>query len=145
MPSLNLAIIAGHLGADPEVRYLSNGDAVCNFQVATTEHWTDKNTGDKKESTEWHKVTFFRKNAENCGKFLKKGSAVYVKGKIKTRKWQDKEGNDRYTTEINGDEFQVLSGGRKKDEVPDDTPVRGVMPENDGKSGFEDMESDLPF
>ena len=110
MASVNKVILVGNLGADPEVRYMTNGDAVANIRLATTESWKDKNTGDKKEITEWHRVVFYRKLAEIVEKYLKKGSPVYIEGRIRTRKWQDKEGQDRYTTEIEANEMQMLGG-----------------------------------
>ena len=109
MSSLNRAMIIGRLGNDPDMRYLPSGEAVANLSIATSETWKDKD-GNKKESTEWHRVSFFGKIAEVCGQYLKKGGLVYVEGKIQTRKWQDKEGQDRYTTEIRGERMQMLSG-----------------------------------
>ena len=110
MPSLNKATILGHLGRDPEQRFLSNGEAVTNFSIATSESWKDKNTGDKKESTEWHRVTCYRRLAEIAGQYLRKGSLVYIEGKITTRKWQDKTGADRYTMEIIANEMKMFGG-----------------------------------
>jgi single-strand DNA-binding protein len=110
MASVNKVIIVGNLGKDPEVRYTPDGGAIANLAVATTSSWKDKNTGDKREETEWHRVVFFGRTAEVCGEYLKKGSAIYIEGKLRTRKWQDKEGNDRYTTEITGDTLQMLGG-----------------------------------
>jgi single-strand DNA-binding protein len=111
-------MLIGHLGNDPETRYMPNGDAVANFSVATTESWKDK-SGEKKEATEWHRISAFGKLGEICGEYLKKGSLVYVTGKIKTRKWQDKEGNDKYTTEIVADKMQMLGGKSIKTEAAD--------------------------
>src|SRR6266566_5467812 len=105
---VNKAILVGNLGKDPEVRYSPNGQAVANVTIATSESWKDKNTGDKQEKTEWHRVVFFGKLAEIAGEYLKKGSQIYVEGRIQTRKWQDKDGNDRYTTEIVANEMQML-------------------------------------
>ena len=113
MSSVNKAIILGNLGNDPEMRYLPSGEAVANLSIATTETWKDK-SGQKQESTEWHKVSFFGKTAEVCGQYLKKGSSVYVEGSIKTRKWTDKDGIDRYSTEIRGDKMQMLGGKSEK-------------------------------
>ena len=110
MASVNRVTIIGHLGKDPETRYAPSGDAVTNITVATTETWRDKATGEKREATEWHRVVFFGKLAEIAGQYLKKGSQVYLEGKLKTRKWQDKDGQDRYTTEINADEMKMLGG-----------------------------------
>ncbi|ADJ65432.1 single-stranded DNA-binding protein [Herbaspirillum seropedicae] len=108
MASVNKVIIVGNLGRDPETRYMPNGEAVTNIAVATTESWKDKNTGEKKELTEWHRITFYRKLAEIAGQYLKKGSQIYVEGRLQTRKWQDKEGVERYTTEIIADTMQML-------------------------------------
>jgi single-strand DNA-binding protein len=105
---VNKAILVGNLGRDPEVRYAPNGQAVANITLATSESWKDKNTGDKQEKTEWHRVVFFGKLAEIAGEYLKKGMQVYVEGRLQTRKWQDKDGQDRYTTEIVANEMQML-------------------------------------
>ncbi len=109
MASVNKVILIGNLGKDPETRYLPSGDAVTNISVATTDTWKDK-SGEKQEHTEWHRVAFFGKTAEIAGEYLKKGSPVYVEGRIRTRKWQDKEGQDRYSTEIVADRMQLLGG-----------------------------------
>ncbi|HJW01981.1 MAG TPA: single-stranded DNA-binding protein [Azospira sp.] len=110
MASVNKVILVGNLGADPETRYMPNGDAVANVRLATTESWKDKQSGEKREVTEWHRVVFYRKLAEIVGQYLKKGSSVYIEGRIRTRKWQDKEGQERYTTEIEATEMQMLGG-----------------------------------
>jgi single-strand DNA-binding protein len=124
MASLNKVILIGHLGKDPESRYLNDGGAVTNFSIATTETWKDKNSGEKKEATEWHRINAFGKLAEICGKYLKKGQLVYLEGKITTRKWQDKEGNDRYSTEIRAEQMTMLGGkGEKPAQQDDDTPA----------------------
>lgn len=107
---VNKVILIGNLGKDPEVKYFPNGDAFCNLTLATSESWADKATGEKKERTEWHNVVFTRKLAEITGQYLKKGSKVYVEGSLRTRKWQDKEGQDRYTTEILVNDMQMLDG-----------------------------------
>jgi single-strand DNA-binding protein len=109
---VNKAILVGTLGKDPEQRYMPNGNAVCNISVATSEQWKDKQTGEKQERTEWHRVSMFGKLAEIAGQYLRKGSQVYLEGKIQTRKWQDKEGKDRYSTEIVADQMQMLGGKR---------------------------------
>src|SRR5215218_6754897 len=109
MASVNKVILIGNLGADPETRYLPSGDAVTNIRIATTDTWKDK-SGEKQEHTEWHSVAFFGKTAEIAGEYLKKGSPVYIEGRIRTRKWQDKEGQDRYSTEIVADRMQLLGG-----------------------------------
>lgn len=108
MASVNKVIIVGNLGRDPETRYMTNGEAVTNIAVATTESWKDKQSGEKKELTEWHRITFYRKLAEIASQYLKKGSQVYIEGKLQTRKWTDKEGVERYTTEIIADTMQML-------------------------------------
>ena len=157
MASVHKVILVGKLGADPETRYMPNGDAVANIRLATTESWKDKATGEKKEITEWHRVVFFRKLAEIVGQYLKKGSAVYIEGRIRTRKWQDKEGQERYTTEIEANEMQML-GGRQSaaSSSGGEAEFGGSMP-SAGASGspraapakktpsFEDMDDDIPF
>ncbi len=105
---INKVILIGNLGQDPDVKYMPNGGAVANVTVATSESWKDKNTGEMQERTEWHRVVFFRRLAEIAGEYLKKGSKVYIEGKLQTRKWQDQSGNDRYTTEIIANEMQML-------------------------------------
>jgi len=107
---VNKVILVGNLGADPEVKYMPNGNAVANVTVATSESWKDKQSGEQKDKTEWHRVVFFRRLAEIAGEYLKKGSQIYIEGKLQTRKWQDKNGNDRYTTEIIANEMQMLGG-----------------------------------
>ena len=108
MASVNKVILVGNLGRDPETRYATSGAAICNITVATSRQWKDKASGEKKEETEWHRVVFYDRLAEIAGEYLKKGRPVYVEGRLKTRKWQDKEGQDRYTTEIIADEMQLL-------------------------------------
>jgi single-strand DNA-binding protein len=112
MRGVNKAIIVGTLGKDPEMRYMPSGSAVANLSVATSEQWKDKQSGEKQERTEWHRVAIFGKLAEIAGEYLRKGSQVYLEGKIQTRKWQDKEGKDRYSTEIVADTMQMLGGKR---------------------------------
>jgi single-strand DNA-binding protein len=157
MASVNKVILVGNLGADPETRYMPNGDALANIRLATTESWKDKATGEKKELTEWHRVVFRNKLAEIVGQYLKKGSAVYVEGRIRTRKWQDKEGQERYTTEIEAREMQML-GSRQNaaSSSGGEAEYGGSMPSS-GASGapraasaqkapsFEDMDDDIPF
>ncbi|MBK7356122.1 single-stranded DNA-binding protein [Propionivibrio sp.] len=154
MASVNKVILVGNLGADPETRYLPNGDAVANVRLATTESWKDKATGEKKEITEWHRVVFFRKLAEIVGQYLKKGSAVYVEGRIRTRKWQDKEGQERYTTEIEANEMQMLGGRQNaasasggEAEYGGSMPPSGTARAAPAKKApsFEDMDDDIPF
>jgi single-strand DNA-binding protein len=108
MKGINKAIVVGNLGNDPESRTLPSGGAVTNISVATSESWKDKSTGENQERTEWHKIVFFNRLGEIAAEYLKKGSKVYVEGQLRTRKWQDKDGNDRYSTEIIGDEMQML-------------------------------------
>ena len=110
MPSVNKVMLLGNLGRDPEVRTFPNGDSVCNFSIATSTSWKDKNSGEKKEKTEWHNIVMYRKLAEIAGEYLKKGSSVFVEGSLQTRKWQSKEGQDRYTTEIVADTMQMIGG-----------------------------------
>jgi single-strand DNA-binding protein len=107
---INKVILVGNLGKDPETRYMPNGKAVTNFSIATSESWTDKQSGDKQERTEWHNIVMFEKLAEIAAEYLRKGSQVYVEGSLRTRKWQDKEGKDRYTTEIVARDMQMLGG-----------------------------------
>ena len=148
MASVNKVILIGHLGADPEIRYLPSGEAVANLRLATTDVWKDKD-GNKQEATEWHRVSFFGRQAEICGQYLKKGSQIYVEGSIRTRKWQDKEGQDRYTTEIRGDRMQML-GGRPAggDSAPAARPAPAAAPAPAAPAGggnFNDFEDDIPF
>ncbi len=154
MASVNKVILIGNLGADPEVRYMPSGDAITNIRLATTDTWKDKN-GEKQERTEWHRVAFFGKLAEIAGEYLKKGSQVYVEGRLQTRKWQDKDGQDRYTTEIVADRMQMLGGrggaGGGGFEVQDrpaasggGAPSGGAKPAKKG-GDFDDFEDDIPF
>lgn len=112
MAGINKVIIVGHLGNEPEMRSMPNGEAVANISVATSESWTDKTTGERKEVTEWHRIVLYRRLAEIAGQYLHKGSQVYVEGRLKTRKWQDNNGQDRYTTEIQGDNLQMLGSSQ---------------------------------
>lgn len=136
MASVNKVIVLGNLGKDPEVRHLPNGDAVCNFSLATTESWKDKD-GNKQDKTEWHNIVIFRKLAEIAGEYLKKGRPVYIEGRLQTRKWQDKEGKDRYTTEIVADQMQMLGS---RDEAKEVTKTSETP-----KTNFDDMADDIPF
>ena len=124
MASVNKVILVGNLGRDPEMRFMPNCEAVCNFSIATTDSWKDK-SGQKQERTEWHNIVIYRKLAEIAGEYLKKGRPVYIEGRLQTRKWQTKEGQDRYTTEIIADQMQML-GGR----------------EGGGSAGYEPMDED---
>jgi single-strand DNA-binding protein len=165
MASVNKVILIGNLGRDPETRYMPNGEAVTNVTLATTENWKDKSSGERQEKTEWHRVTFYRRLAEIAGEYLKKGSQVYVEGRLETRKWTDKEGKDRYTTEIIATEMKMLGsragaggGGAGTGGVPDRgddgaPPARSGVPAaqrpaDAGKKksgGFADMDDDIPF
>ena len=120
MAGVNKVIIVGHLGNDPEIRTMPNGDAVANISVATSESWNDRNTGERRAVTEWHRIVFYRRQAEICGEYLRKGSQVYVEGRLKTRKWQDQNGQDRYTTEIQGDVMQMLGARNQAAGYPSD-------------------------
>lgn len=111
MRGVNKVIIVGNLGADPETRQFSNGGSVTNISVATSEQWTDKQTGEKREATEWHRISLFNRLGEIAAQYLRKGSQVYIEGSLRTRKWQDQNGQDRYTTEIRADQMQMLGGG----------------------------------
>jgi len=122
MASVNKVILIGNLGKDPETRYAPSGDAICNITLATTDTWRDKATGEKREATEWHRVVFFGKLAEIAGQYLRKGSAAYIEGSLRTRKWQDKDGQDRYTTEIRADEMKML--GSRQGMGGSDAPSR---------------------
>lgn len=151
--SVNKVIPVGRLGKDPETRYMTNGEAVTNVTLATSENWKDK-SGEKQEKTEWHNLVFYRRPAEVAGEYLKKGSQIYVEGKIQTRKWQDKEtGKDRYTTEIIVNEMQMLgskSGGGSFEVVENQSaaPARSAAAKpaaSTGKSNFDNFDDDIPF
>jgi len=166
MASVNKVILVGNLGRDPETRYAPNGDAICNVSLATTDSWKDKASGERKEQTEWHRVVFFGKLAEIAGQYLKKGSQVYVEGSLRTRKWTDKDGQERYTTEIRADEMKMLGGreGRGDSSAPRDdydqrgnespqqsAPARSRPPASapaqpsPASGGFGDFDDDIPF
>ncbi|AEV27808.1 MULTISPECIES: single-stranded DNA-binding protein [Azospira] len=164
MAAVNKVILLGNLGADPETRYMPNGDAVATVRLATTETWKDRNSGEKREATEWHRVVFFRKLAEIVGQYLKKGSSVYIEGRIRTRKWQDKDGQERYTTEIEATEMQMLGGrggqggqgggsgasyGGGDDFGGGDFSPRSSAPAASAPKkkapSFDDMDDDIPF
>jgi len=160
MASVNKVILIGNLGRDPEVRYTPNGNAICNVTLATSRNWKDKTSGEKMEETEWHRVVFYDRLAEIAGEYLKKGRPVYVEGRLKTRKWQDKEGVDKYTTEIIASEMQLLGsregmdggdegGGASRERgeersAPASRPAAS-KPAAKSASGFEDMDDDIPF
>jgi single-strand DNA-binding protein len=156
---VNKVILVGNLGADPEVRYMPNGGAVANVTVATTESWKDKQSGENQEKTEWHRVVFFARLAEIVGEYLKKGSQIYVEGRLQTRKWQDKNGQDRYTTEIVANEMQMLGGrggggnagggnfGGGGQPSGGGAPAGGAAPSGGSSGGgsFDDFDDDIPF
>ena len=156
---INKAILIGNLGNDPDIRYTASGTAIANISLATAESWRDKNSGEQQERTEWHRIVFFGRLAEIVGEYLRKGSQIYVEGRIQTRKWQDKEGNDRYSTEVVASEMQML-GGRggagapmntdsqarapeaRNAAPPPDKPASGARP---GAAPADDFDDDIPF
>ena len=146
---INKVILIGNLGNDPDVRYTAGGAAVSNISLATTESWKDRESGEQQEKTEWHRVVFFGKLAEIVAEYLKKGSQVYIEGRLQTRKWQDKEGNDRYTTEIVASEMQMLggrpSGGGNYERAAPSEPATtgGKAPTRAGDDSF--VDDDIPF
>ena len=142
---INKVIIVGNLGGDPETRYMPSGSAVTNLTVATNESWKDKQTGEQKERTEWHKVAMFNRLAEIAAEYLRKGSQVYIEGKLRTRKWQDKDGKDRWTTEVVADEMQMLGGrggGGGGSASMNQDPGPASAPAQPGPDDFDD---DIPF
>jgi single-strand DNA-binding protein len=141
MASVNKVILIGNLGKDPETRYMPNGDAVTNITVATTDTWKDKN-GEKQEKTEWHRVTFYRKLAEIVAEYLKKGNSIYIEGRLETRKWTDKEGIERYSTDIIASDMKML--GSKSSEARQADSERTKTTTQTG-TGFDDMDDDIPF
>jgi single-strand DNA-binding protein len=175
MASINKVILIGNLGRDPEVRYTPNGAAICNVTIATSRNWKDKNSGEKMEETEWHRVVFYDRLAEIAGEYLKKGRPVYVEGRLKTRKWTDKDGAEKYTTEIIADNMQLLggregggggdegggggysrgaqggggdSGGgapRQERSAPAARPAASKPAAAKSSTGFDDMDDDIPF
>lgn len=153
MQGINKAILVGTLGKDPEVRYSADGKAIANISIATSEKWKDKNSGQQNEKTEWHQVCAFGRLAEIMGEYLTKGSQVYIEGKIQTRKWQDKNGQDRYSTEIVANQMQMLGGGRKQqggnggdvDGYPKNSAQPNPTSESSGGSNFDDFDDDIPF
>ena len=158
MASVNKVIIVGNLGKDPEVRYAPSGSAICNITVATSRQWKDKTSGEKQEETEWHRVVFYDRLAEIAGEYLKKGRPVYVEGRLKTRKWTDKEGVEKFTTEIVAAEMQLLGGregggggddgGGGQRSAPAPRPAAGrpaASAPAKSSTGFDDMDDDIPF
>ena len=144
---INKVILVGNLGADPETRYMPSGSAVTNLSIATSESWKDKQSGEQKERTEWHKVAMFNRLAEIAAEYLRKGSQVYIEGKLRTRKWQDRDGNDRWTTEIIADEMQMLGGrgggGGSMPTSQDPGPSGSSSPPP--QAGPDDFDDDIPF
>lgn len=151
MASINKVILIGNLGRDPETRYSPNGGAICNVSIATTRSWKDKTSGERREETEWHRVVFYDRLAEIAGEYLRKGRPVYVEGRLQTRKWQDKEGVERYTTEIIATEMQMLGsregggggeadGGGAPREAASRAPAAAKKP-----AGFDQADDDIPF
>ena len=164
MASVNKVIIIGNLGKDPEVRYLPSGSAICNITVATSRQWKDKNSGERQEETEWHRITFFDRMAEIAGEYLKKGRPVYVEGRLKTRKYTDKDGVEKYATDIVATEMQLLggreggggmgggddTGGGERAPAPRSAPPARsapapTKPAAKSPTGFDDMDDDIPF
>ncbi|MDE2614145.1 MAG: single-stranded DNA-binding protein [Burkholderiales bacterium] len=156
MASVNKVILVGNLGRDPEVRYAPSGSAICNVTIATSRNWKDKTSGERQEETEWHRVVFYDRLAEIAGEYLKKGRPVYVEGRLKTRKWTDKDGVEKYTTEIIAQEMQLLGsreGGGMSDEggsaAPRSAPAArsapAPKPAAKPATGFDDMDDDIPF
>lgn len=152
---INKVILVGNLGNDPEVRYANNGSAIANISIATTDSWKDKNTGEQQEKTEWHRVVMFNRLGEIAGEYLKKGSQVYIEGRLQTRKWQDQSGQDRYTTEIVANEMQML-GGRAGGEMsgggynaPSPTRSAAPAPQQNNQPApaapSNDFDDDIPF
>jgi single-strand DNA-binding protein len=147
---VNKVILVGNLGKDPEVRYMPNGNAVANITLATTDSWKDKQSGEQQEKTEWHRIVMFRRLGEIAGEYLKKGSQVYIEGKLQTRKWQDNSGNDRYTTEIVASDMQMLGGrggggsaGFSSDSAPAQSAPAQSAPAPVAAGG--DFDDDIPF
>jgi single-strand DNA-binding protein len=147
MASVNKVILIGNAGKDPEVRYTPSGAAVCNLSLATTRNWKNKDTGDRMEETEWHRVVFYDRLAEIVGEYVRKGRPVYVEGRLKTRKWQDKDGKDQYTTEIVADSLQLLGGREQSEPQEQSTPAarQPQRPAAKSKTGFDDMDDDIQF
>ncbi len=161
MASVNKVIVVGNLGKDPEVRYMPSGSAICNITVATSRQWKDKTSGERQEETEWHRIVFFDRMAEIAGEYLKKGRPVYVEGRLKTRKWTDKDGVDKYTTEIVATDMQLLgsregmgggeeAGGYSRPPAGENRPASRPSapvgkPAAKSNTGFDDMDDDIPF
>lgn len=140
---VNKVILIGNLGKDPETKYMPSGDCVCNFSLATSDSWKDKTSGETVEKTEWHNIVMFRRLAEVAGEYLRKGSQVYIEGKLKTRKWQDRDGNDRWTTEIEAREMQMLGGRGGSAGMGAPASQQSAPPEMAPTGG--EYEDDIPF
>jgi single-strand DNA-binding protein len=144
MASVNKVLIVGNLGRDPETRYTPGGDCITNITVATTDSWKDKASGEKKEQTEWHRITFFGKLAEIAGQYLKKGSQIYVEGSLRTRKYKDKDGVEKYATDIKADSMQMLGGRHDSGKEPQQQSNAKPQPQREAPN-FSDMDDDIPF
>ena len=147
---VNKVILVGNLGRDPEVRYSPSGAAIANVTIATSEGWKDKQTGEMQERTEWHRIVFFSRLAEIAGEYLRKGSQIYVEGRLQTRKWQDKDGQDRYTTEVVANELQMLGGRSGGSNQSSDTSSQfnqsqDPAPSKPAAKEFDDFDDDIPF
>ncbi len=149
---INKVILVGNLGNDPDIRYTAGGAAVANISVATTDSWKDKETGEQQDRTEWHRVVFFARLAEVVGEYLRKGSQVYIEGRLQTRKWQDKSGNDRYSTEIVANEMQMLGGrgggGQSNEQAPppmSENPADSRPAAAPAAAGNDFVDDDIPF
>jgi single-strand DNA-binding protein len=151
MASVNKVIVVGNIGRDPEIRTFPSGDQVANVTIATTDKWKDKQSGEMKEATEWHRVVFNGRLAEIAGQYLRKGSQVYVEGSLRTRKWTDQSGVEKYSTEIRADQMQMLGGKSGGSDATAPTPQRQAPPPKPAPpappagSGFDDMDDDIPF
>jgi single-strand DNA-binding protein len=150
---INKVILIGHVGTDPEVRYMPNGNAVATVSIATTESWKDKQTGERQDRTEWHRVVFFNRLGEIIGEYVRKGSKVYIEGSLRTRKWQDQQGQDRYTTEIVANDLQMLDGKGNTNNMTNDIPSQNYEPAAESKNKrtqpqvdiLEELDDDIPF
>lgn len=145
MRGVNKVIIIGHLGADPETRQFSNGGSVTNISVATSEQWTDKQTGEKREATEWHRIVLFNRLGEIAAQYLRKGSQVYIEGSLQTRKWQDQNGQDRYITEIKANNMQILSGLAYSEPQPPQPPQPPISGDKGKETTTVIDDDDIPF
>jgi single-strand DNA-binding protein len=142
---VNKVILVGHLGKDPEVRYMPSGNAVCNVTLATSDSWKDKQSGEQKDRTEWHNLVFYGRLAEIAGEYLRKGSQAYVEGRLQTRKWQDKSGNDRYTTEIIVNDMQMLGGRGGGGSADFNAAPASTASSAAPSSGADEFDDDIPF